>query len=526
MKYLMFITLFFIFNLFANPSLVIITMADLHGQVEPVYELNDNKIEERGGFSRISTIIQSIKRKYPDSIVTMQGDYLLEDFQNGKYFSRYKGKAIFPLMNNLQIDIATLGNHEFDYGINPLLEALQYRFFPLVLTNMSFMSNNPKDCFEHFIIQKNGYKIGFMGLMTPSLLKYQKIGIDIDQVQIDPNFIESAKKTISNLKNEKVDFIVVLSHLGLENDKKLGREVSEIDIILGGHSHNITNKEIIIDHPNNKTLIVHTGDFGKHIGLLKIFKKDGKKKYFWKLIKIDKKIKKNPSMEEMINKLKNQLTLNSKVKTKCTSILDSRKHIVRSQEATIGNLITDIFKNTFKTDIALISGDSIRGNKIIIPGNITDNDIDALFLFKDFYLVKVKGKYLKKTLELSISETPQKSYNFWQVSGIKFRFDPSKQQMLLKQNNKRQFEESQKGKRIQQIEIKQKDGSFEELDDEKEYSIIFNSSLIPIERDFFLKKYCSQIEKTEISHKEIIINYLKNKDFIAPRIEGRIVSSF
>ena len=91
-------------------------MADIHGRVEPIFEMKENSTAEVGGFSRIATAIHSIRDQYPhDVLVIASGDYLTEDFRIGQYCKKFKGEAIFSLMNRYHIDVATLGNHNFSF---------------------------------------------------------------------------------------------------------------------------------------------------------------------------------------------------------------------------------------------------------------------------------------------------------------------------------------------------------------------------------------------------------------------------
>ena len=122
----------------SDPALVILTISDLHGQLEPTYTWGtDGTLKQAGGISRIAGHINNIKKIYPEKVLLFgSGDYLIEDFNRGTYFLAFGGEAIAYFLNALPIDASTIGNHEFDFGVEPADKSLQACLFPIIATNL------------------------------------------------------------------------------------------------------------------------------------------------------------------------------------------------------------------------------------------------------------------------------------------------------------------------------------------------------------------------------------------------------
>ncbi len=511
-----------------SPSLVVISMSDIHARVEPSYEYDNNEIFEIAGFSRIKTYVDEQREKYSDKlVVTASGDYLVEDYKNGKFVEKYQGEAIFSLMNDWKIDVAALGNHEFDFGENFTIKSLKYCNFPIVTTNIDYLDKQTAGCYKKYIIERNGYKIGFLGLMTDELNGYRNYEVQIPNIKLDEDLISSTQKAVDELKT-KTDLVVVLSHLGLEEDKKLASQVSGIDIICGGHSHDKTFvEEVVVNPSSEKTVITHTGEYAQNLGVIKLFEKDNKiHSYYWELKKLDSSVKKDEDMELKISKYLGPIP-KSEVIAHSDCVLDSKKSILRTQEAVLANLFTDIYKNAYKdVDIALINGNCLRGGRVIAPGDITEEYIDnTTFETNELVKIKLKGKYIKQILENGASLLPNNSKFLLHGSGIRYTVDLSKKpQKLMKDENGKFVMVENEGERITSIDILGKDNKFSPIEDDKVYSIISNTLTIgPYNNaSFIYLKNAEYIEYLKITEKTFIVNELKKLKTVSPKIDGRI----
>ena len=411
-------------RLHAEPrELIVLTLSDLHGQLEPFVTEKENKTLKVGGITRIASAVETIKNITPEKVVLFSsGDSLTV-----KYFLQFGGEAIFSAISLIGIDAATLGNHEFDRGEKTLSNALKYCDFPIIQSNLEIPDGRSlKNSFKKFkFIERNGIKIGTIGLMTPDLPFISRTGSNI---KVNTDLVESAINTINTLKqNERPDLIVALTHLGLEEDIKLAEKVPEIDLMCGGHSHNFMKKdeEIIISHADGKkTLILHSGARGEYLGKLNMLIDRGNIiSHSWSPVRITTKIKQDKKALSLIMAYKNQLP-EKKVLTVLEKALDCRGETLRTKEAVAGNLITDIIRKHFKTDIVFLNSGGIRGERIIPSGNITTEDIDLMLPFENqVSILSLKGSEIKQILEQSVSFLPLKYGGFLQVSGLRFNVD-------------------------------------------------------------------------------------------------------
>ncbi len=242
---------------------------DVHSQIDPLPS-NHYKYPGLGGFARRASIIEKIRKENLNTILLDAGDI----FQGTPYFNYYGGEIEFKLMSKLKYDVATLGNHDFDNGIDGLFGQLPHATFDFVSANYDF-TNTVLDNYvkPYKILMKDGIKIGVFGLgiklaglVNKDLYKETKY--------LDP--IEIAQDMSKELKEEqKCDLIICLSHIGYEykaehdmvSDVKLAQKTKDIDLIIGGHTHTLLPKPTVLDNAvGEKVLINQCGKSGVYMG--------------------------------------------------------------------------------------------------------------------------------------------------------------------------------------------------------------------------------------------------------------------
>ena len=255
-------------------KITILHTNDVHSHIEP---FNDNhaKFPNKGGVSRRSTIIESIRSSNPNTLLLDAGDI----FQGTPYFNYYGGEIEFKLMSMLNYDAATIGNHDFDNGIEGLYAQLPNAKFQFISSNYDFkntiMDSHAK---PYMIFNKSDIKIGVFGLgielkglVNNNLYKETKY--------LDP--IEMTQEMTKILKEkEKCDLIICLSHLGhyyKNNSKKisdvtLAKSTKNIDLIIGGHTHTFLDRpEIVTNIDQEKVIINQVGCFGLYLGQIDFY---------------------------------------------------------------------------------------------------------------------------------------------------------------------------------------------------------------------------------------------------------------
>lgn len=236
-------------------SITILHSSDTHSCIEP-----DAKTG-LGGYVRRATFVEQVRKKNPQVLLADCGDFS----QGSLYYNLFKGAVEVALMNVIGYDVATIGNHEFDFGLDNMMRIFAMAEFPIVSTNYDF-TGTPVESFvrPYHITEVNGITIGFVGL-GPQLEGLVAETNCKGVVYHDP--IITADSVASFLKTEKhCDVIVCLSHLGWENDKQLIANTQHLDIVLGGHSHSYFQEPIYYKNIDNRDImLMHIGKNGQYI---------------------------------------------------------------------------------------------------------------------------------------------------------------------------------------------------------------------------------------------------------------------
>jgi len=254
--------------------LTILHTNDVHSHIDP-FGPDSGRNANKGGVSRRATIIESIRSQNPNTLLLDAGDI----FQGTPYFNYYGGELELKLMSMLGYDAATIGNHEFDNGINGLLAQLPNANFELLSANYDF-KNTALDTFipPYKVFNKNDIKVGVFGL-----------GIQLNGL-VDPNMylettyldpVEIAQDMTRILKEEEAcDLIICLSHLGYDypnlpdkvSDLSLARSTKDIDLIIGGHTHTFLQEPTLVTNSVGQTTAVNqVGCYGLHLGRIDFY---------------------------------------------------------------------------------------------------------------------------------------------------------------------------------------------------------------------------------------------------------------
>ncbi len=251
----------------APKHITILHTNDVHSHIEafgPDHHRNPNM----GGVAKRAVLIEKIRKENPNTLLLDAGDI----FQGTPYFNFYGGELEFKLMSKLKYDASTLGNHDFDNGIDGLFAQLPHADFDFLISNYDF-SNTIMDgqTKPYKIFTKNGVKIGVFGvgielkgLVNDKLYKETKY--------LDP--IEMATDMGNTLKNEEnCDLIICLSHLGYKydsekvDDHKLASKTENIDLIIGGHTHTFLDEPTIVKNKADKNVMINqVGCYGLYLG--------------------------------------------------------------------------------------------------------------------------------------------------------------------------------------------------------------------------------------------------------------------
>jgi 5'-nucleotidase len=252
-------------------KLTILHTNDTHSQIDP-FALNDPDYPGMGGITKRAEIIKKVRSEEENVLLLDSGDI----YQGTPYFNFYGGSIEFKLMSMLGYDAATMGNHDFDIGLDGFLRNLPHAKFPFLCSNYDF-KNTILDghTLPYKIFNKQGLKIGVFGIG----IKLQGLVLDrmyLETKHLDP--IETATDMARLLKQEKqCDYVICLSHIGYKYetamcDMRLAQQTRNIDLILGGHSHTFLNEPVPFKNLDEKdVLVAQTGRAGIRLGRIDIY---------------------------------------------------------------------------------------------------------------------------------------------------------------------------------------------------------------------------------------------------------------
>ena len=250
-------------------QLVILHSNDTHSVIFPLNpNIDDKEIAGRGGFLRRINMIKEQRQQYPNLLLLDSGDFS----QGSGYYTLFKGEVEVGLMNQMGYDAATIGNHEFDFGMDNMAKLFKMANFPIVCSNYDCKGTVFEDLVKPYIVlNREGVKIGIFALAPP--LKGLVFDKNCEGITfLDP--AETAQKYIDILrKQEKCDIVICLSHLGWYDseypDEKMLLGVEGCDLVLGGHTHTYMKElEYAPDKTGKQIPVDQNGKHGAFIGKL------------------------------------------------------------------------------------------------------------------------------------------------------------------------------------------------------------------------------------------------------------------
>lgn len=255
-------------------KITILHTNDVHSHIDP-FGPEDGRNPNQGGVARRASLIQSIRTENPNTLLLDAGDI----FQGTPYFNYYGGELEFKLMSMLQYDAATIGNHDFDNGIDGLYAQLPHAKFQFISANYDFKNTIMDTHVKPYkVFVKDGIKIGVFGLG----IKLQDL-VDKtmykETVYLNP--IEIAQDMSRILKDDKqCDLVICLSHLGYDykgdatkiSDLTIAKSTRNIDLIIGGHTHTFLPKPTVAKNIDGKNVLVNqVGCYGLNLGKIDFY---------------------------------------------------------------------------------------------------------------------------------------------------------------------------------------------------------------------------------------------------------------
>jgi 2',3'-cyclic-nucleotide 2'-phosphodiesterase (5'-nucleotidase family) len=476
----------------AKKTITILHTNDSHGRAEEAS--NDGM-----GFAKIATLVRHYERQNPNTLLLDAGD----TFHGTTFATLVRGESIARVMNQTGYDAMAAGNHDFNYGYQRLLELEKIVEFPILAANVRKEADSSRILKPYVIKEVNGIKLGILGLATPETT-YKTHPNNVAGLKFVDPAVE-AKPVVEELKKQKVDAIIAVTHLGIDESStdtsiKLAKEVPGIDLIVDGHSHSTLVEGKTAD---NNTLIVSAGEYTKNLGVVELTfegnKLVGKKA---QLVNKDAAglVVPDQAVVGTINDIKKaQDVILNEVIGSVPVKLDGDRELVRVQETNLGNLITDAMLDITGADVALTNGGGIRAS--VEAGQVTKGSIITVLPFGNYIQTKkVTGAELKAALEVGASAYPKSLGGFAHVGGMSYSIDESKPA----------------GCRVHSVKVKG-----QPLELEKSYVLATNDFLAAGGDQYSSLKTAQHLGDFPALD-EALIAYIQKKGAVSPVVEGRI----
>lgn len=404
---------------------------DIHGDF--LAEAKKGRGNLIGGLALLSGYINKVRIEEENVLYIISGDMV----QGSLIDSEYKGISTIEIMNYLAPDVASLGNHELDYGLPHLLFLEKIANFPLVNANLYVKKFNKRLMVPYVIIKKAGFDILFTGIITEKVLD------SIKQDELIGSFIslEDASKEVGKItnayKNDDIDLTILLTHIGFESDIALSKLLKKewgVDLIIGGHSHTILDKPKKI----NDVLITQAGVGSDQVGRFDLVVDDDTNSivdFNWELIPINSNLAEpDKNLQDYIDSFKS--VIDRKYNTIICKLSKKLTHPARGTETSLGNLVADAFAQTSQADFMLVGSGSIRVKEI--GPVVTLKDFKTCFPYDDFLnRYNIKGSTLKKIFShIMRTENRNAEGECYQVNeGVKAVYSDSKKALASLEKN-------------------------------------------------------------------------------------------
>jgi 5'-nucleotidase len=480
-------------------KLTILHSNDLHGD----FLAEEVDAQLIGGVSMLSGYVNQVRKEEKNTIYCIAGDM----FRGSVIDSEFRGISTIEIMNMLAPDVVTIGNHEIDYGIAHLLFIEKCAKFPIINANLHITTNNARLFKPHHIIEVDGMKILFIGILTEGVLSQTKKETLIGSF-VDIHDAAAEIERICNAYNAlDIDCTVLLTHIGFEEDKKLAAQLNPalgVDIIIGGHSHTFLEEPEVV----NGILIAQAGTGTDQIGRFDLeidTDLNCVHNFKWASVPItNAHCPRDIALEEILERYK--LVADKKYSRVITRLKRKLTHPSLYQETELGGFLADVLQESLRLDMMLMGSGSIRAAEIG-PIVLLSDLVECIPYDDSITAVWITGAQLKKMILFMLRD------EVWEGMHCEF-FQFSKGMRVVYDKASRAFKEfSLYGESIQ---------------DSQKYKIGFQYFAYLNLKDFFSVSLEELVQNgapkvVATSCREVLDEYLSCHQNLDHHISGRLV---
>ena len=416
--------------------------AETEVEHQPVVVLYTNDvhcgIEDAIGYAGLAAYEKAYEKLGYEVILVDNGDAI----QGGPIGTLSKGEYIIDIMNAVGYDIATIGNHEFDYGMDVFMSLREKAEFPYISANFCDLEGNP--ILDPYVIKElGGWKVAFVGASTPETFTKSTPTFFQDgegnyiysfcQGEDGANLYAAVQKAVDAARAEGAEIVVAMSHLGTDGSSvpytssDLIVNTTGINAVLDGHSHSVWEMELVQNAAGEDVILSSTGTKLNNVGSLVIEAGEDQTPVLTTALHSESLFQ-DEEAEAFIATVKAQYeeTLNQVVATTAVDLTikdpATGERAVRTAETNLGDLCADAYRIVLGADVAIVNGGGVRAD--IPAGDITYGQILSVHPFGNMAcLIEVTGQQILDALEMASRDVPNECGGFLQVSGLSYEIN-------------------------------------------------------------------------------------------------------
>lgn len=422
----------------AEYKLTILHTNDIHSRIESINKYDstcgaDDEAEGKcfGGVARLKALVDARRAALADENVLLldAGD----PFQGSLFYTTYKGAAEAEFMEAIGYDAMAVGNHEFDDGPEGLAAFIDAVSFPVISGNLDLSSSAElKDkVLNHVVLEVGGEKIGIISALATDTVDTSSPGDDV----VFQDEIESLTADVAALKEEGVDIIIAVTHVGLAKDLEIAEKVPGLDLVVGGHSHTLlanTWDRAAGPYPTmvGDVPVVQAYAYSKYLGEITLtFDDDGTLiSAEGEPILLDASITPDPDIAARVAEMGAPIEeMKERVVASAATAIDGDRSVCRVQECQMGNLVADAMLDRVADQGVQLSIANSGGLRASIDyGEVTMGEVLTVLPFQNtLSTFEITGQGMIDALENGVSQVEEVKGRFPQVSGMSFTWDPS-----------------------------------------------------------------------------------------------------
>ncbi len=491
---------------YGEETLTILHSSEHHGQVLPIEERMKPRV---GGMPGRAAAVAAIRKDAPTALLVDSGDILIGTAMS----SLFRGEPDIKAMNLMGYQAMAAGNHDFDFGLDHLRRLQELANFPILCSNIAGR-NVELPCRRTAVVHAGSMTVGLIAILGHSNFPdtFNRDVVKLLELR-DP--VETARTLARALKDtEQADIVVAITHEDTEEDLVLLAQAPEIDVVIGGHTEGFDGLRTadsiapVADQTQPGPILVKTHRLGRTIGRVDLDVSTGPRpgigsrvtKAEARNLPITEATGTDPAVAALLDDYARQLdSLTGMVVGRSLMHLDGETSHVRTRETNLGNLLADLLRAEFGTEVALLNSGQIRDS--IPPGPVEVKRVLRVLPFNSpTVTLSVTGQQLLQVLENSVSQLPQTHGRFLQLSGLTVRYDLS----------------APSGSRVREVQV---DGRA--LDPNRRYTVATDSFMADGGDGFTMLAGATERIERQIPMRDLLLNALRTHPLKAST-DGRL----